>query len=56
MNNPTTTAIRLTTFFSEYPMSRPPKNPPPTVAAVVVMTSVLKLQSPVDTILEHGCT
>jgi hypothetical protein len=31
MNNPTTTAISLTTFFSAYPIINPPKNPPPIV-------------------------
>jgi hypothetical protein len=39
-----------------YPSSSPPKNPPPTVAEIEVIISALKLQSPVDKILEHGCT
>ena len=56
MTNPAMTAISLTTFLMAYPKSSPPKNPPPTVEAVAVMKSVLKLQPRVDTILGHGCT
>jgi hypothetical protein len=56
MNNPAMTAISLNTFFMAYPNSSPPKNPPPTVAAEEATISVLKLQSPEDTILEYGCT
>jgi hypothetical protein len=56
MNNPAITAISLTTFLMAYPKSSPPKNPPPTIAYVEVTISVLKLQSPIDMILEHGCT
>jgi hypothetical protein len=56
MNNPDITAISLTTFLMAYPKSSPPKNPPPTVAAVEVMMSILRLRSPADMMLGYGCT
>jgi hypothetical protein len=37
------TAISLTTFLMANPMSSPSKNPPPKVAEIGVIRSVLKL-------------
>ena len=54
MNSPAIMAISLTTFLMAYPKSSPPKNPPPTVAALEAIMSVLKLHSPADMI--DGCT
>ena len=45
MNNPTTTAISLTTFFKAYPISNPPKNPPPTVPDTEVSISMFIISS-----------
>jgi hypothetical protein len=42
MNNPTITAINLTTFLMAYPRSSPPKNPPPTMAEIGAIISALK--------------
>jgi hypothetical protein len=39
-NNPTTIAIILITFFKAYPISRPPKNPPPILVDIEVKVSV----------------
>ena len=39
MNSPTITAISLTIFLTAYPMSRPPKNPPPIVAEIEAIMS-----------------
>jgi hypothetical protein len=55
MNNPAMIAISLTTFLMAYPKSSPPKNPPPTVAAVEAILSELKSQSP-STLFGYGCT
>jgi hypothetical protein len=53
-NNPTTTAISLTTFLMAYPKSSPPKNPPPAIAEIGTIISELQCQSPSDTIPGHG--
>jgi hypothetical protein len=36
MNNPNITAIILITFFSAYPVSNPPINPPPPEAEIEI--------------------
>ena len=41
MNNPTITAISLTTFFKAQPISIPVKNPPPSVAAREVFSKAM---------------
>lgn len=42
MNNPTATAISLTTFFKAYPSSSPPKKPPPIPTEAEIRLSVHK--------------